>query len=146
MADAKKLERSYTIPLRREFLKVPKYKQAKKATAAIKQFLSKHMKSAEIKLSTKVNEEVWKHGMRNPPGKVRVTAVKDEKGVVSADLFGSKAAAKEKKAVKKESPKAKAAPVKEAPKAEEKKAEVKPAAEPVKVEVKEAPVATEAKE
>ena len=37
MADAKKLERSYTIPLRREFLKVPKYKRANKAIKTLKE-------------------------------------------------------------------------------------------------------------
>jgi large subunit ribosomal protein L31e len=133
MADAKKLERSYTIPLRREFLKVPKYKRAKKATTAVKQFLAKHMKSDDIKLSTKINEEVWKHGIKNPPSKVRVTAVKDEKGVVSAELFGAKVEAPApkkksdaKKVTEKESPKVKAAPI--------------------TTETKETPVASEAKE
>ena len=105
MADAKQLERTYTIPLRREFLKVPKYKRAKKATTAIKQFLSKHMKSDDVRVGTAVNEKVWEHGMRNPPSKVKVQVVKDEKGVVRAELFGAKAVEKKevsKKAAKKE--------------------------------------------
>lgn len=106
MADAKKIERSYTIPLRREFLKVPRYKRAKKATAAVKQFLAKHMKSEDVKVGTSINEKVWENGMRNPPSKVRVQAVKDEKGIVTAELFGAKktvtkAAPQKKEAVKK---------------------------------------------
>ena len=41
------LERTYNVPLRREWLKAPKYKRSKKAIAALKQFVAKHMKAAE---------------------------------------------------------------------------------------------------
>ena len=37
------LERTYNVPLRKEWLKVPKYKRAKKAVTALRQFLVKHM-------------------------------------------------------------------------------------------------------
>ncbi len=125
MAEAKKLERTYTIPLRREFLKVPKYKRAKKATVAVKQFLSKHMKSDDVRVGTGVNEKVWGHGMRNPPSKVKVQVVKDEKGVVRAELFGSKVVAPVKEAKKPAKKEAKAP----APKVESKKPETKVAPE-----------------
>ena len=133
-AAEKKIERSYTIPLRREFLKVPKYKRAKKASKAVKEFLIKHMKSAEVFVGTKINEEVWKNGMRNPPSKVKVTAVKDEKGVVRASLFGAKVAAP--------APAKKKADKKAAPKVEEKKVEEKPVATGAKAAVE----SSEAKE
>ena len=74
------------------------------------------MKSEDVKLSKKLNEHVWKHGIRNPPHHVKVTVSKDEKGVVNADLFG------EEKVSKKSAPKA--------AKVEEKKAEVKEEAKP----------------
>ncbi|MDO8660337.1 MAG: 50S ribosomal protein L31e [Candidatus Woesearchaeota archaeon] len=86
------MERTYVIPLRREFRKVPKYKRAKKATRALKEFLAKHMKPApdtEPKLGKYLNLEVWKHGIRNPPCKVKVIATKDDKGQVWAELFGA---------------------------------------------------------
>lgn len=121
MADAKKIERSYTIPLRSEFLKVPRYKRAKKAAAAVKQFLVKHLKSEDVKVGTSINEKVWENGMRNPPSKVRVQVVKDEKGVVSAELFGSKAT-EVKKETKKKAP---AKKVEAKPKVEEKATEAK---------------------
>ncbi len=127
MADAiKKIERSYTIPLRSEFLKVPRYKRAKKASAAIKQFLTKHLKSEDVKVGTSINEKVWENGMRNPPSKVRVQVVKDEKGVVTAELFGVKAT-KVKVAKKSDSKKVtpKVAPVKKE-EAENKASEAKP--------------------
>lgn len=125
MAEAKKIERSYTIPLRREFLKVPKYKRAKKATAAVKQFLAKHMKSQEIKVGTSINEKVWENGMKNPPSKVRVQAVRDEKGVVSCELFGTKKETDKKTPAKKVQPEIQK---KEEVKTEEKKVEAAPKA------------------
>lgn len=82
------LERTYTIPLRREFLKSPKYKRTKKAGIALRQFLVKHMKSEDVLIGRYLNLELWKHGIRNPPSRVKVTVSKDDKGVVRAELFG----------------------------------------------------------
>jgi large subunit ribosomal protein L31e len=84
------IERTYTIPLRKEFMKVPRWRKTKKASAALKQFLQKHMKTEDVKVSPSINEYVWKHGIKNPPHHVKVTVTKDEKGVVKADLFGKK--------------------------------------------------------
>ena len=83
------LERLYVIPLRKEWLKVPKYKRAKKGVKAVKEFLSKHMKAEmnDVKLSRWVNEKVWGHGVKSPPGKIKVKAVKDDKGIVHVELF-----------------------------------------------------------
>jgi large subunit ribosomal protein L31e len=74
-----KLERNYTIPLRENFVKVPKYYRSKRAINHIKAFIAKHMKVEEedIKLGKVLNETVWQHGIKNPPGKVKVKAVKD---------------------------------------------------------------------
>ncbi|MBI4139445.1 60S ribosomal protein L31 [Candidatus Woesearchaeota archaeon] len=85
------LERSYVIPLRSEWSKVPKYKRAKKAVTALKQFLSRHMKSEDVRLGNSLNLAVWSRGIKNPPHKLEVTAVKLEKeGYVLADLKGVK--------------------------------------------------------
>ena len=85
---AKTLERVYTVPLRKEFRKVPRWQKTKKATKALKEFLQKHMKSSDVRLERELNENVWTHGIKNPPHKVKVTAVKDESGIVRAQLFG----------------------------------------------------------
>ena len=85
MAD---IERTYNIPLRREFRKVPRYKRAKKAITAVRQFLVKHMKSEEVLLGNEINHEIWKHGIKNPPHHVKITAVKDGEGIVRAELEG----------------------------------------------------------
>jgi large subunit ribosomal protein L31e len=87
---AKTVERVYTVPLRKEYRKVPRWRKTKKAVKALKEFLQKHMKSDDVRIERELNENVWKHGIKNPPHKVKVTAVKDENGVVRAQLFGVK--------------------------------------------------------
>jgi len=103
------IERTYTIPLRKEWLKIPKYKRAKKAVTAVKQFLKKHLKVnreikrdyTDIKLGRYLNLELWHHGIRNPPSRIKVTVQKDDKGIVRAEIFG-KPIIVEKKEEKKE--------------------------------------------
>ncbi|MBU0471166.1 MAG: 60S ribosomal protein L31 [Nanoarchaeota archaeon] len=94
MADEKKkeakiiLEREYNVPLRREWLKVPRHKRSKKAAKALREFLQKHMKSDDVKLGMHVNEHIWKHGIKNPPHHVKVKVQKYDDGVVKAELEG----------------------------------------------------------
>lgn len=88
--EEKLLERVYNVPLRKEFMKVPRWRKSKKAVTALKQFLQRHMKSEDVKLSKNVNEYVWKHGIKNPPHHVKVTVTKDKEGEVKAELFGFK--------------------------------------------------------
>ena len=104
-ADRKHLERTYTIPLRKEYMKVARWKKTKKAVSAVREFLSKHMKSEDIKLGKALNEKLWQHGIRNPPHHVKVSVSKDEKGVVKAELFGVQKKEEDKKDSKKTTPK-----------------------------------------
>ncbi|MFT4309851.1 MAG: 50S ribosomal protein L31e [Candidatus Woesearchaeota archaeon] len=100
--------RTYNIPLRREYMKAPKYKRSKRAVSAVRQFLSRHMKSDSISISKDLNEHIWEKGIKNPPHHVKVTAVKDNDGKVTVDLSEKKMgkaerlrAEKEKKSVEK---------------------------------------------
>lgn len=85
MADTqqtKKLEREYTINLRRELLQVPQYERSGRAIKAIKKFIAKHMKVPDrdvknVKLDVYFNNEIWYRGRTNPPTKVRVKAIKE---------------------------------------------------------------------
>ena len=88
--EIKMIERTYNVPLRKEFQKVPRYKKTNKAVTAVKQFLSKHMKSDNVKIGKSINEQIWKHGIKNPPHHVKITVTKDDKGEVKAELFGMK--------------------------------------------------------
>ena len=83
------LERTYVIPLRRETLKVPPFKKANKAAKAVREFISKHMKSENVAIGRYLNLYIWRHGAKNPPHKVKVNTAKDDKGKVFVELFGA---------------------------------------------------------
>ncbi len=90
MAETKTTERIYIIPLRREWEKAPRYKRAKKANRAIKEFLVKHMKIYDrdlkkIKIERWLNMHIWERGIKKPPARVKVKAVK-ENDVVRVEL------------------------------------------------------------
>jgi len=122
------VERTYVVPLRRGFLKSPRYKRAKKAVNTLRAFLVRHMKSKDVRILSELNVAIWGHGIKNPPSRVKINVKKDDKGVVTAQLFGvpfekvevKKAPAKKEVAEKKAEVKSeKSAEVKtEAPKAE----------------------------
>lgn len=80
------LERVYTIPLRKNVLKQNRVQRANRAVSTIQEFLYRHMKATDVKVSQKINEEIWKHGIHSPPSKIKVKARRDDKGVVTARL------------------------------------------------------------
>ena len=86
----KKIEREYTIPLRKRYQHVPRYKKTPKAIKTIKEFLARHMKVYDrdlnkIKLDKYLNEFVWFRGIKNPPHKIKIKAIK-EGDIVKAEL------------------------------------------------------------
>jgi len=83
------LERTYVIPLRMETLKAPHYRKAKKAVTAIRQFIAKHMKSKDMRFGRYLSLKLWEHGIQNPPNKVKVIALKNDKGIVFVELEGA---------------------------------------------------------
>ncbi|HJN56647.1 MAG: 50S ribosomal protein L31e [Candidatus Woesearchaeota archaeon] len=125
------LERNYNVPLRREFQKAPRWRRAKKAVTALREFVSKHMKSDNVLIGRYANELLWKDGIKNPPHHIKVNAVKDDKGTVKVELVELPGKAKREMAKQQEVDKKKKAEEKKkeeeqkkaAPKAEEKKTE-----------------------
>jgi large subunit ribosomal protein L31e len=103
------VERIYNIPLRREWLKSPKWRRSKKAIAVIKAYLLKHTKVSTVKLGKWVNETVWAKGGKNPPSKIILKVdIDKEKNIAKAELAELPAKAKRKlEQVKKEEDKAK---------------------------------------
>jgi len=76
------LEREYIIPLREKCRVVPRYKKTNKAVKTIKEFLAKHMKVADrnldnVRISPYLNQFLWHRGIRHPPHKVKVKAIKE---------------------------------------------------------------------
>jgi large subunit ribosomal protein L31e len=125
------IERTYTIPLRREWLKSVKYKRAKKAVRAIREFLMRHMKVEEmenIKLGKYLNLILWSHGIKNPPSRVKVNVTKDDKGIVMAEITGAPVEKKKEEKPKKPAEKKPEAEKKAEPAAEAKPADAKSAA------------------
>jgi len=104
MADKDASERLYTVPLRKEFLKVSRIKRASRAVKTIQIFLKKHMKTDEVKISQKVNETIWIRGIHHPPSKIKLKA-KREGEVVYALLPDEKLEIKKKEEKKEEAPK-----------------------------------------
>jgi large subunit ribosomal protein L31e len=82
-------EREYIIPLRKSTNKVPSYKKANKAIKTIKEFLAKHMKVEDrdlnlVKIDKYLNETIWHQGIKHPPAKIKVKAIK-ENGIVRVE-------------------------------------------------------------
>jgi len=84
MADVMK-EHVYIIPLR-EARRMPRWKRANGAIKDVRNYLAKHMKSADVKLDKGINEQIWSRGSTKPPSKIRVRAMKMEDGQVQAEL------------------------------------------------------------
>jgi len=80
------MERTYTIPLGK-VKNVPRTKRAPRAIRFIREFLKKHMKSEDIKLDSSINEKIWGRGIQKIPPKIKIKAVKEEDGTVTATLL-----------------------------------------------------------
>ncbi len=80
------VERTLTINVRNQVIKVPAYRRAKKAVTAVREFLQQHMKSDNVKLGKYLNLKLWEHGIKNPVYRLTVVAKKDDKGMVTAEL------------------------------------------------------------
>jgi len=78
-------ETIYNVPLRRECLKVPRYKRAQKAVIAMREFVAKHSKTDKVKIGKYLNLKLWEHGRQNPPSKITVKIIKD-KDFVTVEL------------------------------------------------------------
>ena len=79
------MERTYTIPLR-DVKNVQRTIRAAKAVRVVQEFLKKHMKADNVKIDASVNEKIWERGIQKIPSKIKVKAVKDDKGLVEATL------------------------------------------------------------
>jgi large subunit ribosomal protein L31e len=78
-------EKIYVIPLR-DARRVSQYKRAGSTAKIVRKFIAQHMKSEDIKLDNSLNSKLWERGMKSPPHKIRVKAVKEDDGSVVASL------------------------------------------------------------
>jgi large subunit ribosomal protein L31e len=70
--------RTYTIPLRKEFLKTARWRRAEKAVNTVRSFVVQHAKAEDVKVGRWLNEAIWKRGAKNPPARVRVDVKKED--------------------------------------------------------------------
>jgi ribosomal protein L31E len=84
------IERTYTVPLRPGFRNAPAYYRTNKAMRTLRLFLARHMKvkDEKIKVGQHLNELIWKHGIKNPPARVTIHVIKNDEGIVMAELEG----------------------------------------------------------
>jgi large subunit ribosomal protein L31e len=85
MAD--ETERIITIPLRAT-KQAPRTKRAARAIKEIRAHIARHMKAdaESVWIDASLNERIWQNGIRNPPSKVTVKAVKFDDGLVEVSL------------------------------------------------------------
>lgn len=78
------IERQYTVPLR-IVLGTPRWRRAARAIRFVRTFVSRHMKSDNVKLDPKVSEIIWSRGAKKPPKKIKVKVVKYKDGSVKVE-------------------------------------------------------------
>lgn len=74
-------ERIYIIPLRQELKKIANWKRSKHSINLVRNFIKKHMKTEKVVINMAINELLWSRGLKRPPGKIKVKAIKDESKV-----------------------------------------------------------------
>ncbi|MDY0294040.1 MAG: 50S ribosomal protein L31e [Candidatus Methanomethylophilaceae archaeon] len=81
------IERTIIIPLRAT-RQAPRTKRAKRAIKEIRENIMRHMKvdAENVWIDTGLNEKIWENGIRNPPSKIAVKAVKFDDGLVEVSL------------------------------------------------------------
>lgn len=81
------MEKLFTVPLR-VVKGLPRTHRAERAVAEVKNFVARHMKADREKvwLDNPLNEVIWSRGIKKPPSRVRVKAIKFDDGVVEVSL------------------------------------------------------------
>ena len=73
-------ERVYMVPLR-EAWRTPRPYRAPRAIRILREFISRHMKVEDVRLSQELNSFIWSRGIEKPPRRVRVRVGKDKDNV-----------------------------------------------------------------
>ncbi|MBR7153035.1 MAG: 50S ribosomal protein L31e [Candidatus Methanomethylophilaceae archaeon] len=81
------VERIMVVPLRKT-KQAPRTRRANRAIKEIREFVARHMKTEEDKvwIDASVNERIWQNGIRNPPSRITVKAVRFQDGLVEVTL------------------------------------------------------------
>ena len=55
---------------------MPRPKRANKAIRLIREYVSRHLRVSNVKISNRVNEEIWKRNREKPPRRIKVKIVR----------------------------------------------------------------------
>ncbi len=93
---AEELTRIMVIPLRGA-KQAPRSRRTERAVKDVRAYIMRHMKvdSEHVWIDKTVNEKLWENGIRNPPSKITVQAVRFEDGLVEVSLVKAELAKKE---------------------------------------------------
>lgn len=117
-------EKLFTIPLRREWLRVPRWRRSKRAVDAVRHFVTRFAKAKEVKIGKWLNLALWECGAKSPPPRVYVKITKDKDTArVELAKLPPKAAREAEKLKSKESKKKRLEILKAAKEEKEKKGE-----------------------
>ncbi|MBI4015218.1 MAG: 50S ribosomal protein L31e [Candidatus Aenigmarchaeota archaeon] len=86
MAEEKKEEKIFTIPLRKAY-ETARTRRTAKASRLVREFLEKHLKVEDVKIGPSINHSLWSRGIQKPPHSIRVHVLKEDK-TVYAELLG----------------------------------------------------------
>ncbi|MEE9151543.1 MAG: 50S ribosomal protein L31e [Thermoplasmata archaeon] len=88
MPEEEEEEHIFTVPLSK-CKNLPRPKRAKVAMATLKSYIGSHMKVPEkdVWVDVSVNESIWARGMKKPPSRLRVKAIKFEDGLVEVSIL-----------------------------------------------------------
>jgi len=64
--------REYTIQVRKAITGKPNKEKAPNALKKIREFAKKHMGTEDVRIDVKVNQFIWKNGIKNVPRRIRV--------------------------------------------------------------------------
>ncbi len=80
-------ERIMNIPLS-EAKNTPASKRASKAMKIIREFVSNNMNvpKEDVWIDSSTNETIWDRGIKKPPSKIKVKAIKFEDGIVEVSI------------------------------------------------------------
>ncbi|UCE81023.1 MAG: 60S ribosomal protein L31 [Methanobacteriota archaeon] len=91
------LERVFTIPLT-VTKQVPRTKRAPRAIKEIKEYVRRHMAEKDssgiedetlkkdVWIDHRLNEQLWRKGIENPPRNIRVKVIRFEDGLIEVSL------------------------------------------------------------
>jgi len=70
-------EKYLTLNLRKLLVRKQNWRRSESAIFILRKLLKRHLKTDKIKISTALNNLIWKRGIKKPKTKLKVKAVKE---------------------------------------------------------------------